>query len=498
MISLYSVAKPYLLNAFNMAPAIAHSVESILVKLHRDMPVPLEQSAQPANTSGPIVSYSPNPFATSPHTLTTHKESPYARSTPSYLPPSHFNRTLMSVPKAKSKLSIVSATSYDTGVCYMASSCSSTESSDDESDHSTRKIHRRKPTVSRLSFPFVKSAKSPQSCKAGKAALCTPSNSDTTAPQSASCSDSISAKDDRGSSAISDLAGTQHHAYSHRGYSRQALAHIKWFWVTREEEWEAKLGPIRNNKPQLDVSLIETSLDDPLASFPASAEPRRKTFIHPLHQPQHELPPLTIHPRRGDLSTLRDPYCTNMDRSFAVLPTWTIGKTLWMYDVHLASHRRVRSDADPHDLSDASETESESDPLDTAALSTIFSDDSDATLVDSETESELLPGGSSAGFYPDRDLSGKHFVSQFSSAGSFSHGVSPGRALSDTTVISTSPYRSSWPQSAYSPPFTPSQIRQDQGGKVLDRRSPWAMDWHRRWEYMIEVLHRERPADDKS
>lgn len=268
----------------------------------------------------------------------------------------------------------------------------------------------------------------------------------------------------------------------------------------REEDWEAKSGPVRTNKPQLDESFLETALDDPLASFFNSSGQKRKTPMHPVHQPQHELPPMTIHPRRGDLSALRDPYCTQIDRTFVSLPTWTIGKTLWMYDVHLALQDHARVDVESHDVLDAYETESESESLDTAASSVGYSDDSDATLVDSETETDLSPGGSgisSAGAMRNQDASEKHFLptrDTYSSSSS-SIGRGPARTLSDTSLVLPSLYKMTWSHSAYSEPSTP--VTAGNSKKMLARSSSWATDWYRRWECMIEVSHRGHLADGK-
>lgn len=252
---------------------------------------------------------------------------------------------------------------------------------------------------------------------------------------------------------------------------------------------------MRSKKPHLDESFIETALDDPIASLLDSSAHKRKTPLHPVHQSQHELPPMTIHPRRGDLTTLRDPYCIEIDRTFVSLPTWTIGKTLWMYDVHLASQDRARVDAELNDPSDAyDDTESESESLDTSS-SAVFSDDSDATLVDSETESELSPGGSSSiGISRDQITSEKHFsFSRDSSSSSIGRG--PTRVLSDTNLVLSSPHKTNWSHSAYSEPSTPTAS--SSSGKPLICRSSWAMDWYRRWECMIEVSHRRQLTDEK-
>ncbi|KAF9448130.1 hypothetical protein P691DRAFT_792887 [Macrolepiota fuliginosa MF-IS2] len=355
----------------------------------------------------------------------------------------------MSTPRIKSKLSILCYDSSDMDKRDTESLCPR-EPSNDELDSTAKKAapSNRKTTISRLSFPFVKSAKSPPS-KAVKS-----SSPPSTAPSQPVSAPIASSKRDMKPSSppVTPLpfphlphCNPQRHNYRHRGYSRHALAHIKWFWATREDVWEVKAGPVRTVKPQLEESFLETALDDPLASPLNSPCQKRKSALHPVHPQELELPPMSIHPRRGDLSALHDAFCIQIDRTFVNLPMWTIAKTLWMHDVHLASQQRMYAD-DAFDVYD--ETESESDPLDTAASSVMSSDDSDATLVDSETESELSLGGTGT-----RDQEKCFALSRYA------------YSSSRRTVASSS-------------------------GKVLARRSSWATDWYRRWECMIEISHR--------
>lgn len=460
----------------------------------------------------------------SPPFMTTHihKQHPSPTTISSN---SRFSRThhLMFIPPIRSKLSVILFSSSDMDKDNLNSPCSSCESSDSELDSSSprkQKSSARKPTVSRLSFPFVKSAKSPPPSKCDKNTPSTLSFQSTTPP----CGPSAATKRDTPSLTSPHPAppfshhphyNPQRRSYRHRGYSRHALAHIQWFWAMREEHWEVKCGPVRKNKPHLEESFLETALDDPLASLLSPCNQKRKVPMHPVHQPQHELPPMTIHPRRGDLSTLRDPYCTEIDRNFVGLPMWTIGKTLWMYDVHLASQDRARGgDPDSHDVSDAYETESESESLGTAA-SVVSCDDSDMTLVDSETESEVSPDGGSnsssedndVGTLRDQHIIKKHLVlTHDNSYSGLSSSMTPGRAppvraLSDTSLVLSCPphqRRSRSLRSAYcSRPLTPIAATASGSGKKLARQSSWATDWYRRWECMIEVSHRRQMVEGK-
>ncbi|KAJ7090588.1 hypothetical protein C8R43DRAFT_293063 [Mycena crocata] len=164
------------------------------------------------------------------------------------------------------------------------------------------------------------------------------------------------------------------HAYGHHGRSRHALLHLKYVWSVREDEWDAHTGQ---------------------APPPRHAPQRQRTSPNLV-----PVPPMTIHPRRGDLSALRDPYCAHMDRCFVGMPLWTMGKTLWMYDVHMlgAAHARARAadegaggasqTVEREGGSEDEEIESEGESMAASVSTAGFSDDSDATLVESETEGE--------------------------------------------------------------------------------------------------------------
>lgn len=402
----------------------------------------------------------------------------------------------MFAPRVKSKLSTLSYNSVDLEGSSAKSPSLPSEPFDTAVDAPNQKHGINKLTVSRLSFPFVKSSKSP-SPRAVKQL-----------PSSLSNASSLPRiplltsypKQDVGlhprsppsteTPPLSYQPDPRRHEYCHRGYSRHALAHIKWFWVTREDEWETRFGPVRLSKPQLDESFLETALDDPLATAGPSVF-RRRTPLHPVHQSQHELPPMTIHPRRGDLSSLRDPYCIRVDRSFVVLPTWTIGKTLWMYDVHLASRDRASVEVQTNDMTDPyDDTESESESLGACSSSAGYNGDSDATLVDSETENDLSLGGSSSDILWDPCVDGKQCMSYRDTYSSTGSATSSG--LSDS-FFSLS-LESAWSRSAYSEPSTPKRTCEASNSEACHS---WAKDWYQRWQCMIEVLNRQRSYEGK-
>ncbi|KAJ3574250.1 hypothetical protein NP233_g1892 [Leucocoprinus birnbaumii] len=393
----------------------------------------------------------------------------------------------MFIPRIKSKLSTLAYDSSDVAASGTETPSPSSESSENHID-AAQKSHPRKTTVSRLSFPFVKSAKSSAPKKAVKPT--SPSRPNSVCPTSRVAPSTPLSKQDEGSRSASGpqpqsysyQPNPQRHNYRHRGYSRHAFAHIKWFWVMREEDWETRSGPVRLNKPQLDESFLETALDDPLASTIESSLRKRKTPLHPVHQPQHRAPPY-------------DPFIPVEE----ICPHLGTRKTLWMVDIHLASRDRTSPDAQANDVSDPyDESESESESIDASASSVGYSDDSDETLVDSETESDLSPGGnSSSSIFWDYCVDGKRFMP---SQDTYSGSISPiGRgitcALSDTGVSPSS----QWSGFGQSEPTTPVSTPVDgvHSHALLARQTSWATDWYHRWQYLIEVSNRGRLSDGK-
>ena len=71
-----------------------------------------------------------------------------------------------------------------------------------------------------------------------------------------------------------------------------------------------------------------------------------------------------------------------------------MNKTLWMHDVHMAAQMRLAED-EASDEEDGDETEEETEDDEDGELeslsSTNFSDDSDTTLVESESEAGASP-----------------------------------------------------------------------------------------------------------
>ncbi|KAJ7266901.1 hypothetical protein B0H12DRAFT_1320898 [Mycena haematopus] len=186
------------------------------------------------------------------------------------------------------------------------------------------------------------------------------------------------------------------HTYGHHGRSRHALLHLKYLWAMREDKWATHTTRMRDSYAYESVSSTSLTLDAD-GEAPVSARlssPPARAQSPDCSQPPLRMPPMTIHPRRGDLSALRDPYCAHMDRCFVGMPLWTMGKTLWMYDVHVLAGHRERGVQYPLEekmtsegtLSEDEESGSEGEnSMIASSISTAgFSDDSDETLVESD------------------------------------------------------------------------------------------------------------------
>ncbi|KAJ6588793.1 hypothetical protein B0H19DRAFT_1101169 [Mycena capillaripes] len=244
------------------------------------------------------------------------------------------------------------------------------------------------------------------------------------------------------------------HSYGHHGRSRHALLHIKYLWALREDQWDEHTTNMRDNYAYTGMSPLGAPQPPP---------------HHPQRAPSPDfvpMPPMTIHPRRGDLAALRDPYCAHMDRCFVGMPLWTMGKTLWMYDVHMLTGHRARMEKALENTAagNASEDEESEGESMAASMSTAgFSDDSDETLVESEggrLEDEMLE---------EVDLSDD---------------VEKEKELNDV-VKPSAPILSlrSRPLDDY---------LNSKRALALSRSSlpppPWETSWYKRWEVLLELV----------
>jgi hypothetical protein len=248
------------------------------------------------------------------------------------------------------------------------------------------------------------------------------------------------------------------HNYRHHGHSNHRLQYLKWFWSMREHDPDALVAQAGDNNAQNDISLPS------YAPLPKSQ--------------QCVLAPITIHPRRGDISALRDPYCVYIDRCFAALPLWTIGKTLWMFDVHMLCADPTDDGAVEPDDDVFDETSSEISTDTTSSI--VSSDDSDATLVESGSEGDLA------------EYQECHITAKDAEPEQVNSPHKNDRHYLGFVSANKMRLRSELGFSADHAWSRPSELKPTQ----LDARSSWASNWYRRWEVLIELSgsDRERQA----
>ena len=315
---------------------------------------------------------------------------------------------------------------------------------------------RKSPSVSRLCFPFVT----------------TPSPRRHTAPPSPppptrhkySCFPSLMSP----VTVARPSPKLQRHCYGQHGYSRNALQQVKWFWSLREEDREGTEQTPKGVAQEHDME----------CSTPFHSSPFHPSQVDPMPQ---TMPPITVHPRRGDISALRDPYCTDVDRCFVGLPTWTIAKAIWMHDLHIADAKRNANIQERDDEESESEYGESEGELETSA-STHFSDDSDTTLVESENEYDQPVADASP---KDKNRSdkiqnnGDQSPSMDSIAGQSSSPFLSGRLILDRTSWSQAPNDVN-PKSRNAVPLKPT----------------WATNWYHRWEFLVDMARRDKAIFD--
>lgn len=256
------------------------------------------------------------------------------------------------------------------------------------------------------------------------------------------------------------------HNYRHHGHSNHRLQYLKCFWSMREHNPDALVAEAGDDNAHGGPLKIPDGICLP------SYAPRRSPA-----QPNSQqcVLPITMHPRRGDISALRDPYCVYIDRCFAALPLWTIGKTLWMFDVHMLCAGPTDDGAVEPDDDVFDETASETS-IDTAS-SIMSSDDSDATLVESGSEGDLVE-------YQEWHMTAKDAESE-----SVNSPHKKGRHDLGFVSANKMRLRSELGFSADHAWSHPSELKPT-------ARSSWASNWYRRWEVLIELSgsDRERQA----
>jgi len=247
----------------------------------------------------------------------------------------------------------------------------------------------------------------------------------------------------------------QRHNYHHHGYSLVALEHVKSFWSMREQgntenspKAYGKISPSGITTVHFGTRLREMALTQ-------------------------QAPVPSIHPRHGDIPALRDPYCVEVDRHFISVPSWTLVKMLWTYDLHLAAEGGTRL----HIYWDEDISDAYSEPdwdISRSTSSCNFSDDSEATLVDSETESEIS--------FLDEDklvIDSRKFLSTQMKDGASS--------IFTTGVVSPllSPFPSQLDLEKITQP--PSAPVGPIGPQSSSTKPSWASNWHNRWEILKSI-----------
>ncbi|TRM67479.1 hypothetical protein BD626DRAFT_478926 [Schizophyllum amplum] len=283
------------------------------------------------------------------------------------------------------------------------------------------------------------------------------------------------------------------HRYRQHGYSHQAFMHVKWFWAVRQEEWEEYTSNVRDAKAYGGVESTSEECIRP----PWSRSPRVSCYEEPT------APPLTIHPRRGDLAALRDPYAAHIDRCFVSLPMWTMNKTLWMFDVHTAreyaaykAHAAANMAGPSHEYADDSDDEPMLISVPTTA--TTLSDDSDVTLVDSDASDSSgdFDGETHAGRWQRRGgcVVGASTVACMSyKAGGSKHTPDDDE---DFMMFEHVDLDEHGPAAAGRCPNSVALA----DGRALSHCPPWETNWYRRWELLIDLMRadRERAAASPS
>ena len=266
------------------------------------------------------------------------------------------------------------------------------------------------------------------------------------------------------------------HSYHQHGYSRQALLHLKWFWATREDTLMDPQARLRDAKAYGGLSILGME-PSPFRghAVPDDAPPNVAG----------QLPPMSVHPRLGDLSALRDPYCMHIDRYFVGLPLWTMAKTLWMFDVHIGVSAKEQSESTEGVASlgpEEDDARSEIGSLDTPA-SLNFSDDSDTTLVESDSDNDTSAYRSSC-------AKGGNSLLQESGGTQGGEGrSSPGDLVSPYEEKESSRGSHKRLRTAQTQVYHKSRSQSPDSA-----RPPWTTSWYRRWDLLMHLVGHDQES----
>ncbi|KAF9270806.1 hypothetical protein L218DRAFT_58408 [Marasmius fiardii PR-910] len=303
----------------------------------------------------------------------------------------------------------------------------------------------------------------------------------------------------------------QRHGYEHRGHSRHALLHLKWFWATREEEW-AEYENATRAYGGISTSPEPSSFVSRFPRLFASARTRAPNFKGDADAPSPPLPPMTVHPRWGDLSGPKDSWCVHLDRYFVEVPIWRIRKSLWTADLQVMSmvHQRRRGERDD---SNGEEDDADTESLMHMSMLTGLSDDSDLTLVESDCEGEAVitrpetdsenVGPTEGGkdkiksfyhnddeelveYFEDVDLDSPSSSSSMRASSSSTCAYTPSSSKTAiTSCIQNPTVLPPQPASSFHPPYSPycstPNLLQGLG-------HPWATSWYQRSQLLLQLL----------
>ncbi|KAF8190788.1 hypothetical protein BJ912DRAFT_1058520 [Pholiota molesta] len=290
-----------------------------------------------------------------------------------------------------------------------------------ENEATTPIIPRKSPSVSRLCFPFVTTS----STRRKKAPPIPPPTR-----HKYSCFPSLMSPVPAGR----PFPKHPRHSYREHGYSRTALQHVKWFWSIREDSWQG------SNTRSLDVNAYEGISEDhaPVAS-PVPQPPPTVVEVYSCPQPVNTIPYIL------GVATFPLYAIPTVPISTVVSLDCQYGRSTKHSGCTICIWRPECED------------------------SKAFSEDSDATLVESENEADPPNSFELSKAIVARSKVNVNF--EESQAGTRSNGP---------LVLN----KASWSRSM-------STVAKGQRPRNLDPiKPPWPTNWYRRWELLVDLSRR--------
>lgn len=304
-----------------------------------------------------------------------------------------------------------------------------------------------------------------------------------------------------GSDSVSQPVDTVH-AYpnpprNHNGHSRHSLLLTKWVWSSRRVHHEEH-SPVGNSQFYPPSGYGAASLVDKPSST-GNYRPRLHRRMPSVYteEKKSDQPPLTIYPRQGEVSGLRDPYCARADRSFATVPLWTLNKILYLFALHLP---------EPSNAEDAPSGEA----FEEAGSEASFNSESEgSTLIGSECDSEwesrsVSTACSSRQDQGDDDMTyGDHdTIGRMKGHNLLSLAVR--RVNREPNVCTLHITSAGWLSRLYKDPRAESlKLHLGQPRSAWERsnhngrhsKTTWPGSWYGLWELLIELAARDGPVE---